>query len=187
MGVTDGALGVATMAEGVASDVAKPRLGELFEAHRRRLYTLARRLVSTSDEARDLVQDTFLRAARAPHSVPSGVQAEEAWLVRVLVNLCRDRWRKKDVQRRFRERQGAGDARATAPDAEAALIAQTTIWRALRELPPRRRAVVVLHELDGASMEEIARLLGITATTVRWHLSRGRQELSRMIKKEYQP
>jgi RNA polymerase sigma factor (sigma-70 family) len=187
MGMTDGGIGVATATHGIVTDVAEPRLGELFEAHYRRLYKLARRLVSTSDEARDLVQDTFLRAVRAPHSVPSGVSSEQAWLVRILINLCRDRWRSQAVQRRFRERYGAGDWQATSPDAEAALIAQTTVWRGLRELPPRRRAVVILHELDGASVAEISRLLGIAAVTVRWHLSYGRRELRRIIEEESQP
>ena len=183
MGMTDGGIGVAT-AQGIASDAAEPRLGELFETHHRRLYKLARRLVSTSDEARDLVQDTFVRAVRAPHSVPIGMPAEEAWLVRVLVNLCRDRWRSNAVQRRFRERHGADDQRAIAPDAERALIAQTTIWRGLRALPPRRRAVIVLRELEGASMNDIGALLGIATVTVRWHLSQGRRQLSRIIKEE---
>jgi RNA polymerase sigma-70 factor (ECF subfamily) len=182
--VTDGGIAVATTAEGVVGDAAEPRLGELFETHHRRLYKLARRLVSTPDEARDLVQETFLRAVRAPRSVPWGMPAEEAWLVRVLVNLCRDRWRNQTVQRRFRERYDINNPRASAPAAEAAFIAQNTIWRALRELPPRRRAVLVLHELEGASMPEIARLLGVAAVTVRWHLSRGRRELTRIIKEE---
>jgi RNA polymerase sigma-70 factor (ECF subfamily) len=181
MGVTDGALGVA-MAGHLASEAPEPhqRLDGLFEAHHRRLYRLARRLVPTADEARDLVQDTYLRAARAPQAVPAGMPAEEAWLVRVLVNLCRDRWRRQAVQRRFHERNGAGSGRP-APNTEAALIAQDTVWRALRTLPPRRRAVVVLHELEGAAVEEIAALLGIAAVTVRWHLARGRRELQRVI------
>jgi RNA polymerase sigma-70 factor (ECF subfamily) len=65
---------------------------------------------------------------------------------------------------------------------EAALIAQTIVWRALMVLPPRRRAVVVLHEIEGASTVEIAGLLGIAAVTVRWHLARGRQQLARILK-----
>jgi DNA-directed RNA polymerase specialized sigma24 family protein len=62
-------------------------LGMLFDAHHQRLYRLARRLSRSADEARDLVQDTFLRAVRAPASVPLGESAEEAWLVRVLIVL----------------------------------------------------------------------------------------------------
>src|SRR5438132_2413314 len=49
------------------------RLGGLFDAHHDRLYRLARRLSQSADDARDLVQDTFLRAARSPGSVPDGM------------------------------------------------------------------------------------------------------------------
>ena len=86
------------VAMAVATDVppvaASTRLAELFDAHHQRLYRLARRLAQSHDEARDLVQETFLRAARAPASIPCGVTHEEAWLVRVLINISRDRWRK---------------------------------------------------------------------------------------------
>ncbi len=72
-------------------DLLRPeRLGELFDAHQARLYRLARRLSGDPEEARDLVQETFLRAARR-RSLPARETGREAWLVRVLVNLCRDR------------------------------------------------------------------------------------------------
>src|SRR5262245_29451145 len=84
-------------------DRTAERLSTLFDAHYDRLYRLARRLTPSPDEARDLVQETFLRAARSPKSVPAGRSAEEAWLVRVLVNIRRDDWRKAAVRRRHRE------------------------------------------------------------------------------------
>ena len=76
------------------------RLEELFDRHYQRLYRLARRLSATHDDARDLVQETYLRAAQKPTSVPAGLSSEEAWLVRVLINLCRDRWRQQAVRHR---------------------------------------------------------------------------------------
>ena len=66
---------------------AAERLGRLFDAHHTRLYGLARRMTRSAEEARDAVQDTFLRAARNPHSIPDGLPHEEAWLVRVLIAL----------------------------------------------------------------------------------------------------
>ena len=165
----------------VAGDAPRPaaaRLAELFDAHHQRLYRLARRLSRSADEARDLVQETFLHAARAPHRIPSGATHEEAWLVRVLINIARDRWRKSAVRARVQALQSPA---APAPGPEDAAIARAMIWRALDTLPPRRRAIVVMYEIDGATVSAIARLLGVTAVTVRWHLSRGRRELARVL------
>jgi RNA polymerase sigma-70 factor (ECF subfamily) len=76
------------------------RLSALFDAHADRLYRLARRLVPSTDDAWDLVQDTFLKAARSAESIRQGFTHEEAWLVRVLVNSRRDQWRKEAARRR---------------------------------------------------------------------------------------
>ena len=156
------------------------RLARLFDAHNARLYRLARRMVPTADDALDLVQETFLRAARAPRSVPSGFADEEAWLVRVLVNIQRDRWRKAAVRRRYDDDKASLTVVQTDP--EAALVAHAVVWSALDALPPRRRAVVVMHELEGLTVNDIASALRITAITVRWHLSRGRRDLARALK-----
>ncbi len=77
------------------------RLASLFDAHYARLYRLARRLAPTTDDALDLVQETFLRATRFPNSIPAGAAGEEAWLVRVLVNIRRDQWRKASTRDRL--------------------------------------------------------------------------------------
>ena len=159
---------------------AAERLAILFDAHHERLYRLARRLVPTADDALDLVQETFLRAARAPNSIPSGFADEEAWLVRVLVNIRRDQWRKTAVRRRYDNKTRASSDVETDP--EAALVAHAAVWSALDVLPPRRRAIVVMRELEGLTVKNIACALRITAVTVRWHLSRGRRELARILK-----
>jgi RNA polymerase sigma-70 factor (ECF subfamily) len=180
MGVAGGAVDVVA-AGGIDEKAADDRLRTLFETHHARLYRLARRLTATADDAADLVQETFLRAARAPASVPSGPASEEAWLVRVLVNLCRDGWRRRSTRRRL---DGCHLVEALAPrpsHPEAALVASATVWRALRQLTPRRRAAIILHDLDGVSVVNIARMLGVSAVTVRWHLSRGRRQLAAVI------
>src|SRR6266850_4165210 len=76
------------------------RLSALFEAHADRLYRLARRLVPSADDALDLVQEAFLKAQRSPDAIPHGSRDEEAWLVRVLLNVRRDQWRKERVRKR---------------------------------------------------------------------------------------
>jgi RNA polymerase sigma-70 factor (ECF subfamily) len=163
--------------EGYESEADASRLGQLFDTHHDRLYRLARRLSATREEAQDLVQDAFLRAATANRRMPQGAEAEEAWLVRVLINLSRDRWRRQKV--RASNRREAADEASPAP--EAAYIARLEVQRALAALAPRRRAVVVLHEMEGFDTAAVARLLGISAVTVRWHLSRARGELARVL------
>lgn len=165
----------ATLTEGRTDRVAR-----LFDTHQAALYRLARRLTNGPDDARDLVQDTFLRAAKASSRIPAGRPQEEAWLVRVLINIQRDEWRRRDVRARSHRVEGAR-ADTVAPTQESQCIARHEIWRALDTLHPRRRAVIVLHELDGHSVAAIAALLGVTAITVRWHLSRGRRDLRRIL------
>ena len=178
-GMIGEAVALTTETTRAAAETAECRIARLFDAHHQRLYRLARRMAATAEDARDLVQETFLRAARSPASVPEGAQPEEAWLVRVLVNVCRDGWRKRAI----RTRLSAEAALRPLPssDPERLLIARHTVWDALRRLPPRRRAAIVMYELDGLQISEIATLLGVSAVTVRWHLSRGRRELARIV------
>lgn len=159
------------------------RLESLFDTHHDRLYRLARRLAPSTDDALDLVQETFLKAARFPNSVPVGTANEEAWLVRVLINIRRDQWRKKSVRDHHDKVEfGASHLAVGGRDPEVTLIAKSTLWQALNVLPPRRRAIVVMYELEGLTIPVISALLGISAITVRWHLSTGRRDLARELK-----
>jgi RNA polymerase sigma factor (sigma-70 family) len=168
---------VSTLAIPVA-ELGNDRIAALFDTHHQRLYRLARRLTNSTDDALDLVQETFLRAAGAPKSVPFGADREEAWLVRVLINIRRDQWRKAAVQKRHDESRSQVHSE---PDHGSAVIARTTIWRALDQLPPRRRAVVVMRELEGMPVVMIASQLGISTITVRWHLAAGLRDLARAL------
>ncbi len=159
------------------------RLASLFDMHYSRLYRLARRLSPSTDDALDLVQETFLRAARSAKSIPTGTGREEAWLVRVLVNIRRDQWRKLSVRARFSEIERRNrHVAAAGSDSEASLIARTMVWQAVERLPPRRRAIVIMSALEGLPVHEIASLLGIRAVTVRWHLAMGKRDLNLALK-----
>ena len=160
----------------VESDAGE-RLAALFDAHHRRLYSLACRMCRSREDARDCVQETFLRAARHPQSVPNGGSAEEAWLVRVLINICRDGWRRQAVRDR-----SPLEPPPDVVDHESAVIARALVRAALERLPPRRRAILILHELEGTGIAEISQMLGVAPVTVRWHLSRGRRQMAAILK-----
>jgi RNA polymerase sigma-70 factor (ECF subfamily) len=158
---------------------AAERIGDLFDAHQARLFALAMRMARDPEEARDLLQETFLRAARRPKSIPEADKAAEAWLVQVLVNLCRDRWRRLKVRREAgpAPRWSVGEPH----DPEALENAREAVRAALGTLKPRTRAIVVMHEIEGHSRGEIAAQLGMREVTVRWHLSTGRSKLRRLL------
>ncbi len=156
------------------------RLAVLFEAHEDRLYRLARRLAASPGDAEDLVQETFLRAAASLGSIPAALAKEEAWLVRILVNIRRDQWRRTAVRNRAAIMLRA-DTATTGPSPESAVIDKQMVWGALDMLHPRRRAILVMHELEGISRSAIAALLGISAMTVRWNLSMARRDLKRVL------
>src|ERR1700682_5351241 len=105
------------------------RLAALFDAHYDRLYRLARRLAPSIDDALDLVQETFLKAARSARAVPIGHADEEAWLVRMLITIRRDQWRKATVRKRHDQK--ASQSVNVGTDQEEALITRTIVWRAL--------------------------------------------------------
>jgi RNA polymerase sigma-70 factor (ECF subfamily) len=69
-------------------------------------------------------------------------------------------------------------------DPESAIVARSVVWQALAALDPRRRAILVMHELEGSPVDAIARLLGVTSVTVRWHLSKGRRQLAAAVRGE---
>ena len=157
------------------------RLGGLFDKHQAKLFRLSRRLCFDAEDARDLVQETFLRAARKPAAVPAKETDAEAWLVTVLVNLARDRQRSLAMKRR-NPIEGASFATPLhAADPEAATVASQSVHAALRLLSTRRRAVIVMRDLEELSVARVAQLLSISPVTVRWHHAAGRRELSRLL------
>jgi RNA polymerase sigma-70 factor (ECF subfamily) len=165
-----------TAALDVGEATADDRL-RLFDVHERHLFRLARRLSSNHDDAADLVQETFVRAMGSRSPLPEDEGEQAAWLVTAMVNLARDRSRRQAV----RVRAASSVSASGTSDLEAGYIAKMTVQDALGRLNARRRAVVVLHELEGEPIARIAALLGIASVTVRWHLAKGRRELAHLL------
>ena len=150
-------------------------VARIFDTFQPRLFALALRMTWDREVARDLVQEGFLRLAQSGPRALRGVRAE-AWLVRVVINLCRDdrrRARVRSVSHRMM------DPPTASPGGEAALRAE--LREALGRLAPRRRAILLLHDLEGRTASEIAALVGSTEVTVRWHLHRARRSVRQLL------
>ncbi len=155
---------------------------ELFETARHSLWRLAIRMTSDPDLASDLVQECFLRALRK--GLPEGEPAARAWLNQTLVNLCRDRHRWAAVRRVAADKASEAVAIGSSVDPEAGAIVSQTLDRALAELPPRRRALLLLHELEGESIDALAETFGLRPMTVRWHLAQAKKSVLKLLSDE---
>ncbi|MET9538201.1 sigma-70 family RNA polymerase sigma factor [Streptomyces sp. NPDC006553] len=153
-----------------------------FEAGRARLASLAYRLLGSAVDAEDAVQDTFLRWQAADRE---RIDVPEAWLTKVLTNLCLDRLRSAHV--RHERAAGAwlpeplleGDPMLGPADTfeqrESVSLAVLTL---LERLSPVERAVYVLREAFSYGHGEIAGILDITESASQQHLHRARVRIA---------
>jgi RNA polymerase sigma-70 factor (ECF subfamily) len=153
---------------------------ELVKATYAETYTLALRLTTNEEDARDVVQDAYLRAYKGLKNFRGDAQFT-TWLYRITANCAstalgkRRRHRHEDID----EQLGLFDER---PDADPAQRADATLLRdrvssALSHLPPKLRAVVVLRDVYDLPHEEIAEELGISETAAKVRLHRARKQL----------
>jgi RNA polymerase sigma-70 factor (ECF subfamily) len=153
------------------------------------VYRVARRLVSSREEAEDLVQETYARAFRSWRSYTPGTNLR-AWLFRILTNLNIDRGRREQrapatepleegdyfLYNRLEEDGGAGDEERVVER-----LSQDGIVRALSAVPHDFRDVIVLVDIGDFSYQEAAQILDIPVGTVMSRLHRGRRVLKREL------
>ena len=147
--------------------------GQLVRRHQRRAYAVARAIVLNHEDAEDAVQEAFLHAYRALDRFRPD-QAFGAWLHRIVANAALDLTRRRKVREAdelpetvaspFRDPAESDDLRKRLRDA-------------LSELPPRQRAVIVLHDVEGYKHAEIGKMLGIPEGTARSDLHYARARL----------
>ena len=158
------------------------------------VYRVARRFVSTREEAEDLVQDTYARAFRSWQSYTPGTNLR-AWLLRILTNLNVDRGRR--LQRRpdqvpleendyylANKVAEAGGEQALDQDRVVERLSQDAIVNALSALPDDFRDVVVLVDIGDFSYADAAQILDIPMGTVMSRLHRGRRLLKAGLAEE---
>ena len=149
------------------------------ELHQQRVVTLAWRMLGTREDARDAAQEAFLRVFRHLHQYDER-RDFNGWLYRIVVNVCRDLQRQRGRHGGLSLDEDAVALLASDADSEAETLAaqeRALLQRALATLSEKERAAIVLRDLEGLPTEEVARLLGSSATTVRSQISAARTKL----------
>jgi RNA polymerase sigma-70 factor (ECF subfamily) len=188
-------------AAGEAQFVERLRAGEaaafdrLVQERSGEVYALLYRLTEDTEEARDLTQETFLRAFQNIARFRGDADLK-TWIYRIAINQARNRWRwwrrrrrdktvSLDVESGAREETlGATLCDPNERNPEQQTLArerETALRAALQTLGHPFREAVILRDVEGLSYEEIAATLEISIGTVKSRLSRGRIELRRKL------
>ena len=156
----------------------------------RPIYALAYRTIGREEDARDVCQETFLRAFRA---LPNfrGQAKFSSWLYRIALNLCRD-WMRRERRAPIIQPPEDVDLMDLAAAAEPSesiedLVARKDMTRlvenAMTRLPEEQRTAIVLKEYHGLTFQEIADLMGCPLSTVKTRLYQGLTVLRRELAK----
>ena len=166
---------------------------KLVEKYQRKLLAMALAMVKDGDDARDVVQDAFLKAYKNLASF-QGQSAFYTWLYRIAMNLCIDRARHKARVGKVEfdeavDRDEAGDSgispRRIGFDPARALQDREIRERlndAMAQLSPTHRAVLLLREVDGLAYKEIAEVMECSEGTVMSRLFHARKRMQEMLR-----
>ena len=146
----------------------------LVEQHSARLYRHCRVMLGSEEDARDAVQETFLRYMRAAPRLQDA-EHEKAWLLTVAMNHCRNL---------LRQRKAHPHTPLEEVSLPAAMPEDTPLLDRLVTLPDKIKIVLLLHYIEGYKVREIASRLHLTQSTVKMRLQKGRQLLRDYIKEE---
>ena len=161
----------------------------LFEAHKRRVYSLCLRMTGDAAEAEDLSQEAFLQLFRKI-STFRGESAFSTWLHRMVVNVVLMHLRKKGLQQvsldEVDNSQDEPVKREYGDDDKRLLhsIDRITLSRAIEALPPGYRAVLVLHDVEGYEHNEIAQILNCSVGNSKSQLHKARLKLREVLRSQ---
>ena len=165
---------------------------ELVILYQEKIYQLAYRMLANRHEAEDVVQETFLRVFKNLHSYDPNLKFS-TWIYRIGTNLCIDRLRKKkvtyslDVDPDGEGLNGYSQLPSDEPNPETQVLISETqekIQQAISELPEKYKSVVLLYYFHDFSLQEIAGILNMPATTIKTRLHRARDYLRKKISRE---
>ncbi len=161
----------------LAADGDAKAIRALYDRYAPRVYAVVRRIAGDDDLAQDYAQEAWIRAIRA---LPSfrGDSRFSTWLHRIAVNAALQALRKADTRKK---REGpVPDEIPVAPRHRDSLL-QQRLERALDGLPQGMRRVLILHDVEGYTHEEIGDVLGVTAGTSKSQLSKARAKMRAML------
>jgi RNA polymerase sigma-70 factor (ECF subfamily) len=158
----------------------------------RPIYALAYRTLGREEDARDVVQEAFLRAYRGLRGF-KGQAKFSSWLYRITLNLCRDWIRRERRAPVVQVPEGTdpvelADQRASPTESVEELVARRemsqAVARAMTELPEEQRTAILLKEYHGLTFQEIADLLECPLSTVKTRLYQGLTMLRRRLERQ---
>jgi RNA polymerase sigma-70 factor (ECF subfamily) len=154
----------------------------------RPIYALAYRVIGREEEARDVAQETFLRAFRALKGF-KGQAKFSSWLYRITLNLCRD-WIRREKRTPVAQPPEGVDIIELAGEGAPAESIETLVGRkqlgravskAMALLPEEQRTAIILKEYHGLTFQEIAELLDCPLSTVKTRLYQGLSVVRRQL------
>jgi RNA polymerase sigma-70 factor (ECF subfamily) len=188
-----------TEAQFVARLVARDEsaFNELVVTYQRRVFALVFRMLGRREEAEDLAQEVFVQVFKAIDQF-RGESKLSTWIYRIAVNLCKNRT--KYLSRRHANRQEDVDAMAERSSLASAkgvsvgdvsrpdelvegMQLEVVVKRAIAQIDPDFRAVLVLRDVEDLSYEEIASITGLPDGTVKSRIHRGRAQLRALVEK----
>ncbi|MDW8321656.1 MAG: sigma-70 family RNA polymerase sigma factor [Armatimonadota bacterium] len=164
---------------------------EIVERYQHKIYGYVKRLVGNETDAEDITQEVFLKALTSLHAFREE-SSLQTWLFRIATNLCRDLHRRRQREKgwlplwRWLDGEDSSDVESAIeiPDyksnPEKLLLREELgdlLKRAIDRLPMAMREVLVLHDIESLSYEEIAQTLGIPLGTVKSRLFHARARL----------
>jgi RNA polymerase sigma-70 factor (ECF subfamily) len=178
-----------------ADSIARARAGdadafrELVERHSRAVFRVAYRVTGRTEDAEDVVQETFLRAYRQLDRFESRANFG-TWLHRIATNcavdLIRARPRREmSEEDETLERLGAGDGERAMPSPERAMLGvqiKERITEALERLTEMERAAFTLRHFEGLSIDEISRMLGLRTNATKHSIFRAVRKMRRELR-----
>ncbi len=141
------------------------------------LYKIAIHWMKNSEDARDIVQQTFVKLIEKQMTFENA-EHEKAWLIRVCINLCKD-----SLKSSWHKKVTPVDEIYTYPSTYKN-PSDYNILSLVKTLPPNQKTAIYLFYYEDMPVEKIARAMGAKQNTVLSWLSRGRKRLEKLLKEE---